>query len=160
MTRTSPLTLALLAGAGAVAGFLLDYLLTIMARPTFVPSTLLPIMLVLLAAGVVAAAWPVRRAVRNGTGIDPFRAVRVAMLARAASLLGALLAGFGLGLALFLLSRPVMPQVGSMAVIVALMASAAVLAGAALVAEQLCTLPKDPDDRQPDDSERGAGPAR
>lgn len=159
MTRTSPVTLVILAVAGGAIGYLLDHALTVSARPTFTPSALLPVMLVLLGAGVLAAAWPVRRSVREGRRIDPFRAVRVATLARAASLLGAILAGFGAGLALFLLTRPVSPQVGSITVMVALVVSAAVLIAAALVAEHFCTLPKDPDDRQSDEAVPGADPA-
>ena len=151
MTRTTPLSLALCGVAGGVTGFLLDQLLTSASRPTFTPSGLLPIMLLLLAGGVVAVAWPVRRSVREGTRIDPFRAVRVATLARASSLLGALLAGFGAGLALFGLSRPVLPQVGSLVVIVFLILSAIALVIAGLIAENFCTLPKDPDERERDE---------
>ena len=93
---------------------------------------------------------------RSGKRVDPFRALRAATLARASSLLGALLGGFGAGILLFLLSRPVGPPVGSMVAMVALIASSIVLVAAALVAEQFCTLPKDPDDRQPDEPSPGA----
>lgn len=159
MSRTSPLPLAVAAVLGGIAGFVLDLVLTNAARPTFAPSSLLPVMLLLLSGGVIAVAWPVRRSVREGTRIDPFRAVRVATLARAASLLGAILTGFGGGLALFLLSRPVAPQVGSMVVIVFLIVSAIVLVVAGLIAESFCTLPKDPDERQRDDPAGRPDPA-
>ncbi|GAB3601472.1 DUF3180 family protein [Microbacterium tumbae] len=160
MRRTSPGILVLLALVGGAAGYLLDHLLTAGGRATFTPSGLLPVLLLLLAAAVLALAWQVRRSARgvSGARVDPFRAVRVASLAKASSLLGALLAGFGAGLLLFLLSRPVGPQVGSMVAMAALVVSALVLVAAALVAEHLCTLPKDPDDRQLDDTSPGAEP--
>ncbi|WP_244632372.1 DUF3180 domain-containing protein [Microbacterium sp. Se63.02b] len=140
--------LALLA---AGAGFLLDHMLTATGRVTFTPSLFLPVLLVLIAAASVGVAWPVRRSVRSGIRIDPFRALRAATLARASSLLGAIMAGFGAGLLVFLLSRPVDPQVGSTVAMLALIGSAIVLVIAALVAEQFCTLPKDPDDSEPRD---------
>ncbi|MGO2050439.1 MAG: DUF3180 family protein [Microbacterium sp.] len=159
MKRTSPLVLILLALAGGGAGYLVDHLLTVGGRATFAPSGFLPVLLLLLAAFVLALAWPVRRSVRGQTPgrIDPFRATRAATLARASSLLGAIMTGFGSGLLVFLLSRPVAPQVGSVVAMAALVASSLVLVVAALVAEQFCTLPKDPDDREPDDPAGAVG---
>ena len=151
MKRTSAGLLALLALIGAGVGYGLDHLLTINGRATFTPSGFLPVLLVLLAVAVLGLAWPVRRSLRGGERIDPFRALRAATLARASSLLGAILGGFGAGLLVFLTSRPVPPPVGSTVAMIALMVSALVLIGAALVAEQFCTLPKDSDDREPDD---------
>ena len=151
MRRTSVgllIVLALLAGG---AGFLLDHLLTAAGRVTFTPSLLLPVLLLLIAVASLGVAWPVRRSVRSGVRIDPFRALRAATLARASSLVGAIMAGFGAGLLVFLLSRPVEPQVGSTVAMLALIGSAIVLVIAALVAEQFCTLPKDPDDSEPRD---------
>jgi hypothetical protein len=158
MKRTSALVLVVLALVGAAGGFGLDHLLTVSGRATFTPSAWLPVLLLLLAAICLGLAWPVRRSVRGRSGkrIDPFRALRAATLARASSLLGALLGGFGAGILVFLLSRPVGPPVGSMVAMAVLVASAIVLVAAALVAEQFCTLPKDSDDRQPDDPTPGA----
>lgn len=151
MRRTSAGLLLLLALLAAGGGFLLDHLLTASGRVTFAPSLLLPVLLLLIAAASLGVAWPVRRSVRSGVRIDPFRALRAATLARASSLLGAIMAGFGAGLLVFLLSRPVDPQVGSTVAMLALVGSAIVLTIAALVAEQFCTLPKDPDDSEPRD---------
>lgn len=158
MKRTSPALLIGLALAGVGAGYLLDHVLTITGRATFTPSGFLPVLLIFVAGAALGVAWPVRRSVRGATPgrIDPFRALRAATLARASSLLGAIMAGFGTGLLLFLLSRPVSPPVGSTVAMAALVASSLVLTVAALVAEQFCTLPKDPDDRQPDDPTTGA----
>ncbi|MFK3835841.1 DUF3180 domain-containing protein [Microbacterium sp. NPDC087868] len=158
MQRTSAGLLVILAVVGAGLGFLLDQLLTAMGRATFTPSVFLPVLLVLIAAAALAVAWPVRRSVRTGIRIDPFRALRAATLARASSLLGALLTGFGAGLLGFLLTRPIDPPVGSTVAMIALIAGAIVLVVAALVAEQFCTLPKDPDDSEP--RERAPEPGR
>ncbi|PRB09655.1 hypothetical protein CQ047_10260 [Microbacterium sp. MYb72] len=149
MRRTSAGVLVVLALVGAGAGFLVDQLLTAMGRVTFTPSLLLPVLLVIVGAAALALAWPVRRSVRTGVRIDPFRATRAVTLARASSLLGAIMAGFGAGLLVFLLSRPIDPQVGSTVAMIALIASAVVLVIASLIAEQFCTLPKDPDDSEP-----------
>lgn len=159
MRRTSAGVLAVLALLAAGVGFLLDHLLTAGGRTTFTPSLLLPVLLLLIAAAALGVAWPVRRSVRSGIRIDPFRAIRAATLARASSLLGAIMAGFGAGLLVFLLSRPIDPQVGSTVAMLALIGSAIVLVIAALVAEQFCTLPKDPDDSEPRDraTEPGGG---
>ena len=151
MRRTSVSLLIVLALCAGGAGFLLDHLLTAAGRVTFTPSLLLPVLLLLIAAAALGVAWPVRRSVRSGIRIDPFRALRAATLARASSLVGAIMAGFGAGLLVFLLSRPVDPQVGSTVAMLALIGSAIVLVIAALVAEQFCTLPKDPDDSEPRD---------
>lgn len=152
MNRTSAGALTLWALAGVAAGFGLDHLLTITGRATFTPSGFLPVLLLLLAAAVLALAWPVRRSLRGGKRIDPFRAVRAVTLARASSVLGAILTGFGVGLMTFLASRPVSPPVGSTVAMIALAVSALVLIAAGVIAEQFCTLPKDRDDRHPDDA--------
>ncbi|MCT1478660.1 DUF3180 domain-containing protein [Microbacterium sp. p3-SID336] len=151
MKRTSAGLLAVLALLGGAVGFALDQLLTASGRATFTPSLLLPVLLVLIAAAALGVAWPVRRSVRSGVRIDPFRALRAATLARASSLLGAIMAGFGAGLLVFLLTRPIDPPIGSTVAMAALIGSAIVLVIAALVAEQFCTLPKDPDDSEPRD---------
>lgn len=154
MKRTSPGVLAVLALLAAGAGYGFDHLLTVTGRATFTPSLLLPVLLVLLAVACLGVAWPVRRSVRGGVRIDPFRALRASTLARASSLLGAIMTGFAVGLLGYLSTRPVPTPVGSTVAMVALIVGALVLIGAALVAEQFCTLPKDPDDRELDDTAR------
>ena len=120
MKRTSPGLLLVLALLSAGAGFGFDHLLTVTGRATFTPSGFLPVLLIIVAAASLGLAWPVRRSVRGGTRIDPFRALRAATLARASSLLGAIMAGFGVGLIAFLSSRPVPAPVGSTVALVAL----------------------------------------
>lgn len=150
MKRTGVGMLALAAVLGALGGFALDHVLTASGRPTFTPAAALPIMLVMLGAISLALALPIRRATRGGSRVvDPFRSLRVAILAKASSVVGAAVGGVAVGLGVFLLTRPVDPPLGSMAAIIATAVCAAALVAAALVAEHFCTLPKDDDDEQP-----------
>lgn len=151
MRRTGAGILIVAFVVGAVVGFLLDQALTSAGRATFTPTIMLPILLVLLGAVVVLLAIPIRRATRGkGTGaVNPFRALRIAMLAKASSIVGAAVGGFGVGLWVFLATRPVVPSVGSWGAIIATAVCGALLVAAALVAEHLCTIRKDDDDRQP-----------
>ena len=148
MKRTSPTMLVLVGLLGAVAGFLLDHGLTSASRPTFTPTVSLPILLVVLAVLVVLLAVPISRVTRGTSkaGVNPFRAMRVAMLAKASSILGALATGFGAGLGAYLLTRPVAPPVGSIGLVIATAVAGLLLVVAALVAEHLCTIRKDDDD--------------
>jgi hypothetical protein len=160
MKRTSATVLLVAAAIGGVAGFLLDQLLTSSGRSTFTPVIMLPILLVLIGMLCLALAWPVRRSLRDPKAphVDPFRALRIAVLAKASSLLGALVGGAGAGLAVFLATRPVVPALGSWGTIIATIVAGGVLVAAALVAEHFCTLPKDPDEREPDDPGAGVEP--
>ena len=157
MKRTGAGILVIAAVIGVAAGFLLDQLLTGAGRPTFTPAVTLPILLVALGTIVVVLALPIRRATRGreGTPVNPFRAVRIAMLAKASSIVGASLGGFAGGLALFLLTRPVTPSVGSWGAVIATIVCGLLLMVAGLVAEHLCTIRKDDDDEHPGDVEPG-----
>jgi len=155
--RTGAGILSVAALIGAAAGFVVDHALTVSGRPTFMPSVSLPIMLVVLGGITLALAWPIRQATRSSTAapVNPFRALRVAILAKASSLVGAGVLGFAVGLGAYLLTRPIDPPLGSLATIIATAVCAAVLVGASLVAEHFCTLPKDDDDEH---SGSDAGP--
>ncbi|MFS0866200.1 DUF3180 domain-containing protein [Microbacterium sp. 179-B 1A2 NHS] len=158
MKRTSILVLAVVAVLAGGAGFIVDQLLTGAGHPTFTPSAVLPVILVALAVAVVAAALPVRRAtVGSAAPIDPFRALRIAMLAKSSSIVGAFVAGFAGGLLLYVLTRPVSPSLGSTGAVIAALLSGVVLVAAALFAEYLCTIRKDDDDEQPEPDEPGLG---
>lgn len=148
MKRTGVVALSIAAGAGLVVGFLTDQVLTWMRQPTFVPAWSLPIVLGLLAVACLYFAWPVRRQLKGKKpgSVDSIRAFRTVTLARSSSLVGAASGGFGLGLLVFLLTRPVQPPVGSVTVIGVTVGVAVVLVVAALVAESFCVLPKDDDD--------------
>jgi hypothetical protein len=157
--RTGAGILIVAAALGVAAGFLLDQALTAAGRATFTPSVTLPIFLVLLGAIVVALALPIRRATRgkHAAPVNPFWALRIAMLAKASSIVGAAVAGLAGGLALFLLTRPVTPSIGSLGAVIATAVCAAALVAAGLYAEHLCTIRKDEDGGQPGD---GAEPGR
>lgn len=161
MKRTSPAILVLAAVIGAGAGFLVDNILSAAGRPTFTPAVSLPILLLLVGAIVIVLAIPVFRATRGRTPlpVNPFRALRIAMLAKASSILGAAVGGLGAGLIVFLLTRPVVPSIGSMGTIIATAVCGGVLVAAGLVAEQLCTIRKDDDDDQPGNSTPGREPS-
>lgn len=150
MKRTGVGTLAAVAALGTAVGFGVDQLLTDAGRATFTPSWLLAVLLVLLAASVLLFARQIRRATLGAAvpRVDPFRAVRIAMLAKASSIVGAAVAGVALGLLLFLLTRPVTP-VGSVGPVIAALAGGVLLLAAALVAEHWCTIRKDDDDEHP-----------
>lgn len=154
MRRTTASILVAAAIVGGAVGFLVDMMLTSMGRSTFAPAASLPILFVLLGAIVVVLAVPVFRASRGRSGrpVDPFRALRIAVLAKASSLLGAAATGFALGLLTFVLTRPVSPSIGSLGSIIATAVCGALLVVAGLVAEQLCTLRKDDDDEHPGSS--------
>ncbi|MFK4728793.1 DUF3180 domain-containing protein [Agromyces mediolanus] len=147
MTRTHAPVLVAFAAVGLVLGYLGDLAIVSAGGNALVPPISLAITLVGVGAVVVALAWPIRRSVK-GTGrrVDPFHAMRVAVLAKACSLSGALVAGFGIGITIFLLTRTVVPQAGTVWLAAATAIGAALLLVAGLVAEHFCTLP--PDDHE------------
>lgn len=151
MKRTGAGILIVAAAIGVAVGFLLDQGLTAAGRATFIPSITLPILLVLLGVIVVALALPIRRATRGVVArpVNPFWALRIAMLAKASSIVGAAVTGLAGGLAVFLLTRPVTPSIGSFGAIIATAVCGALLVAAGLYAEHLCTIRKDDDDQQP-----------
>lgn len=155
MKRTRATPLIGLAVMGIVVGFLLEFGAAATGIPILIPPLSLPVTLVVIAAIVVGFAIPIRRATRgtSKTMIDPFRAMRVAVLAKASSLSGALLAGWGLGILVYLVTRSVLPASGAIWLAVAAAVGGVVLLVAGLVAEHLCTLPPPEDDEgQPEES--------
>ena len=99
MKRTKAGTIVVAIAIGVFLGFAVDQVLTATGRPTFTPSFLLPILLVLLGIALVLFALPIRRATAGSqtAPVDPFRAVRIAMLAKASTLVGAGVAGVAAG---------------------------------------------------------------
>jgi Na+-translocating ferredoxin:NAD+ oxidoreductase RnfD subunit len=155
--RTGPGILVLAGVIGIAAGFLLDQLLVSGGRPTFTPMATLPILLLALGVIVLILAIPIRRAThgRSAAPVNPFRALRIAILAKASSILGAGLGGFAGGLMLFLLTRPVTPSIGSWGAVIATIICGILLMALGLVAEHLCTIRKDDDDEHPGDAGGG-----
>lgn len=151
MRRTAPPTLALLVLGGAVVAFLVELAIAASGRPIIVPPLSLSLTLVALGVAVALLAWPIRRAVKAKVRVhvDPFRALRTAVLAKACALSGALFSGFGVGLVVYLLSRQAVPAGETLLLAVATGVGGALLLAGGLLAELFCTLP--PDDRNPDD---------
>lgn len=156
MTRTTAGPLLLLALVGAVVGFVADTLLAGQGRPVFVPPISLAIALVLIAAALLAGAWPVRRAAAGERRIDPFYATRIVVLAKASALGGALLLGAASGILIYLLSRSIVP-VGSALTTGAALVGAVLLLVSALLAEHFCSVPPPTDDDDQADAAPAAG---
>lgn len=153
MKRTNAITLVLLAAIGGVGGGLLETMLAAGGQPILLPPLTLGLALLAIGGIVVLLALPIRRLTR-GTGqqpIDPYYSTRVLVLAKASALSGSLLAGLGLGVTIYLLSRSVVP-VGSVALAVAMLIGAGGLLAGGLIAEHMCTIP--PDDDDDDDGKR------
>ena len=156
MKRTNPIHIVLLLIVSAAAAWLIEMALVSSGRPVAVPPVTLAIALAVIAVAVVLAALPVRRVAQRkpGARVDPITATRVVLLAKAASITGAILAGGALGILAFLLTRPVL-GVGSIGpAVLAAVAAVAVLVGG-LIAENMCRIPPDDDDgaertRRPD----------
>ena len=153
MTRTRPLTLLLLAVLGGGLLWFTETALAASGRAVVIPPVTLAVALVLIGVIIVVMALPVRRVARGvaNARVDPFYATRVVMLAKASALGGALLGGAGLGITAYLLSRSVLPAVGSVTMAVATAVGALLLLVAGLVAEHMCFIPPD------DDNKRGGG---
>ena len=153
MKRTHASTVIAFVLAGAVGGYLIDLAIVSGGGNAIVPPLSLPITLVGVAALVVAFAWPIRRAVKGKATkhLDPFRAMRTAVLAKACSLSGSLVLGFGIGITLFLLTRSVVPPADTIWLALATAIGAALLLAGGLIAEAFCTLP--PDDTEPEKEE-------
>ena len=149
MKHTKPSTLIIFAVIGIVGGWFLDAALAAMGEPVIVPPYSLSVVLVILAVLVIIAAVPVRRAVKDGTRVDPFYAMRVVVLAKASALTASLLAGGGIGILIYLLSRPVVPGPGSALMSVAAIGGAIALLVGGLVAERMCTVPPEDDEDKP-----------
>ncbi len=114
-------------------------------------SWLSALVLVMLAALVVAAAMPVRRLVRGQpvTNLGALRAARVLVLAQAAALTGAMVAGSYAAGAIVLLPMADIPsQLSNLWVAVGCAAAGVVLAAAGLAAQWMCRLGDDDEARR------------
>jgi hypothetical protein len=150
MKRTRASTIIAFTLGGLVVGYLLDLAIVTAGSKALVPPISLAITLVGVAVIVVALAWPIRRAVKGKATkhLDPFRAMRIAVLAKACSLSGALVLGVGLGITLFLITRSVVPSASTIWLALATAIGAGLLLAGGLVAEWCCTLPPDDTDTE------------
>jgi hypothetical protein len=160
--RTSATPLIALGLAGLVVGFLVELAATAWSAPIFVPPITLPLALGLIALILVGLAWPIRQATRGRATrrVDPFMAMRIALLAKACSLSGTLLLGVGLGIVAFILTRSVVPAVTSLWLAVGMALGAVILLVGGLVAEHFCTLPPGDDNDNDNGGPNDGGAAR
>jgi hypothetical protein len=152
--HTRPSTLISVALVATIAGFAVDAALASRSLPVLILSPALGLTLIGIGVALVFMAVPVRRHAR-GTAtrpVDAFYATRVVVLAKASSIAGALFGGFTLGGLVYLLSRSVIPGLGSILPSVVAVAGGLVLMVCALVAERMCTVPPGEDD-----DDRGGG---
>ena len=150
MKRTRTATIVAFTLGGLVVGYLVDLAVVTAGSKALVPPISLAITLVGVAIIVVALAWPIRRAVKGKATkhLDPFRAMRIAVLAKACSLSGALVLGVGLGITMFLITRSVVPPASTIWLALATAIGAGLLLAGGLVAEWCCTLPPDDTDTE------------
>ena len=147
MKRTSFGIVLILVVVAAVAGYLIELALVTNGGHAFAPPISLPITLTAIAIVIVALAVPVRRSVtgKRKDRLDPFYAVRVAVLAKSSSLTGAILTGLGAGIIVHTLSLPII-NIELLGRGIAQTVGAALLLAAGLVAERMCTVPPDKSD--------------
>lgn len=148
MKRTSIPLLVGLVAAGAAVAYLGELFLQTTGGITLVPPYSIDITLFVVAVGVIAMAVPVRRRItgKRKIPLDPFYAVRVAVLAKASALTGAILMGAGVGILAILLGRPVLPDWSLLLPAAGLAFCSLVLVVAGLIAEWMCVLPPDDPD--------------
>ena len=147
MTRTRPSLLLLLGGFGALVGWFLEFAFVGSGLPAVIPPITLGAAVGLIGILIVLLAYPVYRVVRKvpGAHVDPFYATRVVLLAKSSSMAGALVSGLAGAILVFLLTRSVLPAVGSVAMAIVTTVGAIVLLAGGLIAEKMCTLPPEDD---------------
>lgn len=148
MTATKARVLVLLVVAGAVLGWSFTRVLESGGGVMPLPVTALAAMLV-IAVAVIVVGVPVRRWNRGDRSrrLDPLRAARTAVLAKASSHSGALLAGWYVGQGLTLLpDLAVEPRRERLLLAALAVVAALLMVTAGLVTERWCKLPDGDDD--------------
>lgn len=149
MSFSRPRTLLLLALAGAVLALVLARLLESSGQPGMPLPWTVVVVPVAAAAALLWFALPVRRWTRGerGAPLDPLRAARTVVLAKASALVASLFLGWYAGMAAWLL-RPEVPRVQAdrLAVAVAAAAGFVLMLVAGLVTERWCRRPPEDED--------------
>jgi Protein of unknown function (DUF3180) len=154
-TSFSALVVAALAAA-AVGWLLLSSFYSEMPRLPWLP-------IIVLAALAVAEAFLAQNTaarIQRKPGaprVDPLAVARYVVLAKASSLAGALFAGFSAGLLSWLALEPTKAARGDIPAAIGGVVAALALTAAALWLERACRVPKEPDQKDGDDSGRRAG---
>ncbi|GLZ40351.1 DUF3180 domain-containing protein [Actinokineospora sp. NBRC 105648] len=148
MRFTKPRDLLPAGAIGAVVVYLALRLLYGQLRPL---PTLAGITLLVLAIVEVAFGFALRARIRGAEGrpVQPLTAARAVALAKASSLLGAIMLGAWLGVLGFVLPKSAQVDAAKHDVSAGVVGAicAAVLIGAALWLESCCRTPEDPDER-------------
>lgn len=153
---TRPLVLVLLAAAGAVAGWGVLTLLAAAGRTPPRGSWITDAGLVAVSVVVFALGYPVRRwnQGHRDRPLDPLRAFRVLVLAKACSHTAAVLVGWYVGTLVLIVPRVSATGRADLLTGTLVALGAAVLLGVTgLVVERFCRLP--PDDEDPEGSGKG-----
>lgn len=143
LQRTSPLVVLAFAAAGLAAGLLAQMALSVRGSAPLVPPISLTLSLLVIAGMLLGFGIALRRAVTRASGkpVNPFHAVRLLAAARAGQFVGALLGGFGGGLALQLLSRSIMPSAATWLPMLLVLLAGIVLVVCGVITESLCRVP-------------------
>ena len=155
LQRTSPLAVAASAIVGVAVGLLTQFVRSTWGYAPFSPPISLSATLLVLAVVLLVLGLLLRRAMRAGSKkpVDPFHAVRLLAGAKAGALGGALFAGFGLGLALQLLTRSVPASFEIWLPILLVFGCGILLVVVALIVERFCRIPPAGRDSETPDGE-------
>lgn len=154
MKRTAGSTVIVLLVLGGVFDFVGNVLVVAAGGLQIEPSVSFLITIAVIGVVVGLLGWAVRRAVKGRARVNPFRAVRVAALAKACTLCGALLLGACAGGVIFVFTRTVIAD--SRHILFGLLGvlTAVVLMVGGIVAEYFCTVPPG---AGPNDGSSGGG---
>lgn len=146
MTTTRVTTLVGLFVVGLATLFATEAMLVRLGEPQFIPPITLGVALVFIGVILPVLAWPIRKVTRHNSDkptpqpVSPFYATRVVLLAKAGALTGALLAGSGVGIVVFLATRLVITPAPLFLALSTAIGGVVLMAGG-LVAEKWCQIP-------------------
>ncbi|MEK9578120.1 MAG: DUF3180 domain-containing protein [Aquiluna sp.] len=138
-----------LIGLAVIAGlvsYLVEALLVRLGEPQFIPPITLGVALFFIGVIIPVMAWPIRKTTRatedspKSAPVDPFYATRVLLLAKAGALTGAVLAGVGLGIVVFVVTRVVLASTPLVLTLIS-MIGGVVLSVGGVIAERWCQIP-------------------
>lgn len=157
MKPTRIVTIVMVVVVGIAIGTLSEFALAITGRPVIILPITLPIALAVLGGIIIALAVPIRRMTGNAKApkVDPFYATRIAMLAKASAITGALMSGIGMGVVGYLLTRSIVSTSAAWQSSATILGGVVLLVGG-LVAEYLCRVPPD----KGDEAKNGEGAAK
>jgi hypothetical protein len=146
VTPTRVTTLVGLFVLGVATLFVTEGTLVRSGEPQFIPPITLGVALVFIGLILPVLAWPIRKVTMYNSDnpppqpVSPSYATRVVLLAKAGALTGALLAGSGVGIVVFLATRLVITPAPLLLSLSTAIGGAVSLA-AGLVAEKWCQMP-------------------